>query len=292
MSHKQFAILGERCSGTNFLEEALTQNFDITFTSEYGWKHFFCYNNYSTANEETIFIGIIRNPIYWLNSFSKELHHIPSINKGLNKFLFNEFYSVLDERKNKLSIFDLAGNFNSDTEIVNPKDLNYLTGKKYKNIFEMRKLKNHFLTNIMPRKVKNYILINYENLLYNYEATLNNIQSKFGLVKKNDTYVKIKKYKKSDTYNFKQQRVITFSNALLHIIWNKLDTRQENMLGYFKGDDNSAFKNSVANASVANASVANASVANASVANASVANASVANASVANALASDTASIN
>jgi hypothetical protein len=279
MSHKQFAILGERCSGTNFLEEALTQNFDITFTSEYGWKHFFCYNNYSTANEDTIFIGIIRNPIYWLNSFSKELHHIPSINKGLNNFLFNEFYSVLDEQKNKLSILDHGSNFK---EILNPKDLNYLTGKKYKNIFEMRKLKNHFLTNIMPRKVKNYILINYENLLYNYEATLNNIQSKFGLVKKNDTYVKIKKYKKSDTYNFKQQRVITFNNALLHLIWNKLDTRQENMLGYFKGDDNGSFKSSTVNTSVADASTVNTSVADAS----------VADASVADALTSDTVSIN
>jgi hypothetical protein len=271
MSIKQFAILGERCSGTNFLEEVMTHNFDITYTSEYGSKHFFCYNNYSKANEDTIFIGIIRNPIYWLNSFSKLLYHMPSINKNLQNFLFNEFYSVLDEQKNKLSILDYGGNFNSTSEILNTKDLNYLTGKKYKNIFEMRKLKNYFLTNIMPKKVKNYIWINYENLLYNYEATLNDIQTKFGLVKKTETYIKIKKYKKSDTYNFKQQRVITFNNTLLHIIWNNLDRGQENALGYFKGDDNCVFKSaSVANASVANASVANASVANALTRDASI----------------------
>ena len=83
MSNRKFVILGERCSGTNFLEEAITQNFDITYTSEYGNKHFFCWNKYESANEDTIFIGIIRNPIYWLNSFSKELHHIPSINKNI-----------------------------------------------------------------------------------------------------------------------------------------------------------------------------------------------------------------
>ena len=248
MSNRKFVILGERCSGTNFLEEALTQNFDITYTSEYVNKHFFCYHNYSTANEDTIFIGIIRNPIYWLNSFSKELHHIPSINKNLQNFLFNEFYSVLDEQKNKLSMLSFGNNF---TEIVNPKDLNYLTGKKYKNIFEMRKLKNHFLTNIMPRKVKNYIWVNYESLLYNYEATLNNIKTKFALVKKTDTYVKIKNYKKSNSYNYKQQRAITFNNALLHLIWDNLDTNQEKTLGYFKGDDNGVFKS----ASVADADV-------------------------------------
>jgi hypothetical protein len=131
---------------------------------------------------------------------------------------------------------------NNASEQINPKDLNYLNGNKYKNIFEMRKLKNHYLMNIMPRKVKNYILINYESLLYNYDATLNTLQSKFDLVKKNETYAKIKNYKKSDKYNFKQQRLITFKNELIHIIWENLDTGQESALGYLKGDDNTSFK--------------------------------------------------
>ena len=239
MSIQKFVILGERCSGTNFLEEAISQNFDISYITEYGNKHFFCCNNY-TSDENTIFIGIIRNPIYWLNSFSKELYHIPNINKPLTNFLFNEFYSVLDIQNAQKNMLD----FNSfqNSEIINPKDLNYLNGKTYQNIFEMRKLKNYFLMNIMPYKVKNYILINYENLIYNYEDTLNNIQQKFNLVKKNDTFIKIKKYKKSDTYTYKQQRMITFDNNLLHIIWDNLDIEQENKLGYFKGDDNNFFK--------------------------------------------------
>lgn len=245
MSNRKFVILGERCSGTNFLEEALTQNFDITYTSEYGSKHFFCNNNYTTASEDTVFIGIVRNPIYWLNSFSKELYHIPSINKQLRNFLFNEFYSVFDEQQNKKSMMDFNIFSNNVSEPINPKDLNYLNGNKYKNIFEMRKLKNHYLMNIMPRKVKNYILINYESLLYNYDATLNTLQSKFDLVKKNETYVKIKNYKKSDTYNFKQQRLITFKNELIHIIWENLDTCQESALGYLKGDDNTSFRISI-----------------------------------------------
>ena len=245
MSNRKFVILGERCSGTNFLEAALTQNFDITYTSEYGSKHFFCNNNYTTASDDTVFIGIVRNPIYWLNSFSKELYHIPSVNKSLRNFLFNEFYSVFDEQQNKKPMMDFNIFSNNVSEPINPKDLNYLNGNKYKNIFEMRKLKNHYLMNIMPCKVKNYILINYESLLYNYDATLNNLQTKFDLVKKNDTYVKIKNYKKSDTYNFKQQRLITFKNELIQIIWENLDTTQESVLGYLKGDDNTSFKISI-----------------------------------------------
>ena len=100
MTIKKFAIIGERCSGTNYLEEIIKINFDLKYTTEYGSKHFFCLRDYSKFNnlDETLFIGIIRNPIYWLNSFSKELHHIPEVNrKNLNSFLFNEFYSVCDE---------------------------------------------------------------------------------------------------------------------------------------------------------------------------------------------------
>lgn len=239
MTIKNFVILGERCSGTNFLEESITQNFDITYTTKYGNKHFFGLNNYNN-DDNTLFIGIIRNPIYWLNSFSKELHHVPIINRSLPNFLFNEFYSVLDAQNVKRTMLQ----FNSfqNYEIVNPKDLNYSNGNKYKNIFELRKMKNHYLMNIMPYNVKNYIMINYENLLYNYEDTLNQIQTKFNLIKKNNTFIKIKNYKKSNTYNYKQQRIITFNNELTHTIWENLDVEQENKLGYFKGDDNNFFK--------------------------------------------------
>ena len=98
--------------------------------------------------------------------------------------------------------------------------------------------------NIMPYKVKNYILINYESLLYNYDETLNKIQQNFNIVKKNEAYVKIKKYKKSDSYNFQQQRIITLNNKLINYIWQNLNAEQETALGYVKDDDNTKFKNS------------------------------------------------
>ena len=94
---QKFAILGERCSGTNFLEETISKNFNINYTAEYGNKHFFCYNDYSNRDKtnNTLFIGLIRNPVYWLNSFSKELHHVPEINRqSLKNFLFNQKNSL------------------------------------------------------------------------------------------------------------------------------------------------------------------------------------------------------
>lgn len=232
-----FTILGERCSGTTFLEESMKNNFHLNYSSNFN-KHFFCFNTYDKEKtKDTLFIGIIRNPIYWLNSFSRELHHIPEINrKNLKNFLFNEFYSV-DNEITELSIKKLKKN----NIIIN--DLNYVNGGKYNNIFELRKLKNHYLINIMPTKVNNYILINYENLLYNYEDTLNKIQNKFNLIKKNPDFVKIEKYKKSETYNFVKQREILFPLPVINLIWDNLDKNQENNLGYIMGDNNKFFIN-------------------------------------------------
>ena len=129
---------------------------------------------------------------------------------------------------------------------VNKLDLNYITNDKYKNIFELRKIKNNYLMNVMPKLVKNYLLINYEDLLFNYENCLDNIHNKFNLNKLNNLnneYLKVNQYKKSDKYNFVQQRSITFTPQLINIIWNNLDIEQENKLGYYKYDDNNNFKN-------------------------------------------------
>ena len=149
--------------------------------------------------------------------------------------MFNEFYSVNDEIESAPKLQTIL--FNNIPQKVYKysvmlEDLNYITNKKYKNIFELRKLKNDYLMNIMPDKVKNYILINYESLLNNYEETLELIKNKFSLIQKYPIFKKIKNYKKSDTYNFVQQRQITLTPFVIDIIWKNLDINQELSLGY------------------------------------------------------------
>lgn len=248
MTHiiQNFAILGERCSGTNFLEETISKNFYINYTAAYGNKHFFCYNDYSKTNN-TLFIGLIRNPVYWLNSFSKELHHVPEVNrKSLHNFFFNNFYSVEDEAPTNQEKFDNHFFIKNDRVYTrkyktNPKDLNYLNGQKYKNIFELRRVKNDFLINVMPRKVENYILINYEDLLFNFEHIMKIIKEKFNLTQKLPEFEKEKKYKKSETYNFVKQRALTFTPQIVNLIWNNLNIEQEKSLGYLPFDNNNNF---------------------------------------------------
>jgi hypothetical protein len=243
-----YAILGERCSGTNFLEESISNNFLLDYTSKYGNKHFFCYNNYNNS-DNTLFIGIVRNPIYWINSFFRELHHVPEVNrKSIFHFLFNNFYSVEDEVDiNKAlqsnSIFKSNNSYYTYKYKLNTKDLNYKNNKKYRNIFELRHVKNEFLMNVMPKKVKNYILINYEDLLFNFNSVLQNIKDKFSLLPKQVTFIKPKNYKKSNTYNFVKQRKILLPHKIVCLIWKNLHKEQEHSLGYKIWDNNSFFIN-------------------------------------------------
>lgn len=229
MTITNFTIFGERCSGTNFLENVIKENFNLELTFKYAWKHFFCNSDLSNS-DETLFIGIIRNPIYWINSLYKDKHHIPLENtKSINDFLFNTCYSVHKAHDPK--------------PIIETKDFNYITKKPYKNIFQMRKLKNEYLISIMPIKVKNYILINYEALTNHYEYTLNTIKTSFNLNFKNpDTIIKVNKYKQDDKRTFISQKKIGLDKNILVTIWNNLDIKQENDLGYYIGDDNQQFK--------------------------------------------------
>jgi len=152
-------IYGERCSGTNYLENLIKKNFDITITSKYGWKHFFGFNELND-NENTLFICIVRNPVDWFNSLYRERHHLPINFSNLNNFLNSE---VISTRDNGTIIYE-------DKNLMNK-------NKYYKNLFELRHIKLKYLIDILPNLVKNYILIKYEDLINNYEKTMEKIKS-------------------------------------------------------------------------------------------------------------------
>ena len=54
---QKFTIYGERCSGTNYLENVITMNFNVEITWKYGWKHFFGFQDYKLQNsDDTLFV--------------------------------------------------------------------------------------------------------------------------------------------------------------------------------------------------------------------------------------------
>jgi len=189
----KFTIYGERCSGTNYLEGLITQNFNATVDWSNGWKHFFGFNDLSIKeNDDILFIGIVRNPVDWLNSLYKIYHHLPShlIPKKLPPMLqnnnaakcvihnYNAYHFLNDE------FWSIKEN---GTQIMF--DRHIYEKRNYINIFEMRHTKMQFLVEDMPKKVKHFILIRYEDLMDDFVATMNYIKTHGKLeVKNNDSF--------------------------------------------------------------------------------------------------------
>jgi hypothetical protein len=164
MSVKKFTIYGERCSGTNYLENIISLNYELELTYEYGWKHFFGFDDL-TNSDDTLFICIIRNPYNWFNSLYKHPHHLcDNLKNNINNFLNNEVISI-----------------KNNNEIMT--DRNIYTQERYKNLFELRHTKLKYLIETLPTLVKNHTIIKYEGLLNNFETTMK-LFDKFNLIKK------------------------------------------------------------------------------------------------------------
>lgn len=215
----KFTILGERCSGTNYLEELIIKNFNLDITWEFGWKHFFGFNGLKDS-DETLFIGIVRNPYDWIGSLHKRPHHIaPHLRISLKNMITSEWWSYYDQKYHK----DLFGK-----EIV--KDRNFITGDRYKNIFEMRSTKAKYLLDTMPKLVKNYILIRYEELRDKPSNVVNMIANKFKLSLKSNKIQCVNHDIKSG--NVFQKKEYKLSSDIITLINNGIDKEMESRFEY------------------------------------------------------------
>lgn len=208
----KFTIYGERCSGTNYLEQLITANFEISVTWQYGWKHFFGFSDLQNS-DDTLFFGIVRSPVTWIDSFIKNPYHVPPQNKNIKNFLSNKFYSINDKNE------------------VIKEDLNYASKQVYKNIFELRFMKNNFLLNIMPKLVKNYTFINYEYIKAEPFDFLEAIRIQFNLKKRHNNYVNISYYKMQKDQKY-IEHPITLPPAIIFHINKNLNAEQERRLNY------------------------------------------------------------
>lgn len=161
------ALLGERSSGTNFLEAALRQNLRLEPTAAFGFKHFFGFHDYADElADRTLFVGIVREPYDWVHSLFSTPHHLPSeLRDDQRGFLERQWWSY--------------NNFEAPhREFCH--DRNMLTGERYQSIFEMRRVKTEFLERRMPALVKNYVLVRYEELTRNYAGTMRRVLAAAG----------------------------------------------------------------------------------------------------------------
>lgn len=195
---KKVTIFGERCSGTNYLEQLLITNFDVEIIWDYGWKHFFGFCDLNNS-DDVLFIGIVRNLPDWINSLYNTPYHLPvELIENIDTYLNKPFYSVTDDG------------------VIMTNDINIETNEIYKNIFELRHVKNKYLVEKMPLLVNNYLLITYDELIYNFNVIMNKIKNG-GLQVKNNIEFPINYiyYKNNEEIVFQKQQYDAIDNKII-----------------------------------------------------------------------------
>ena len=217
---KYITILGERCSGTTFVEHAIMMNFGLEYYTTYR-KHFIGHDIDEFKTEkmaETLLICVVRNPIDWIDSFFKRHHHVTHHNfKKIFNFLNNEFYSI----------YELPPKIGH--EIM--EDRHMITKERYRNIFELRKTKIEYMINEVPKHVPHFLLLRYEDLRDNYDETLDRIAQQFHLDRIENPYKKIIKYKGTYTAEYAKKPIL-ISEQNQQFIMKMIDIEQEKQLGY------------------------------------------------------------
>lgn len=205
---KYVSILGERCSGTTFVQHAITQNFGLEYNMMYR-KHFFGHDDTEFRQEkmaETLVIYVVRDLVDWIDSFFKRHHHVPPHNfKTIFNFLNNEFYSI----------YEFAAKIGEEIT----EDRHIITKERYRNIFEMRKVKHQYVMDTVSQLVPHFIVVRYEDLRDNYTATLDHISERFCLNRKaSNPYAPIIKYKGTYTAVYAKKLILLSERDQCYIL--------------------------------------------------------------------------
>lgn len=219
----KYCLYGERCSGTNYLQDVIRTNFN-TNSLKFGHKHFFGFTPLDNS-DDVLFVCIIRNIHDWISSFYRNLHQSPLKYQNLSpeeikyKLLNEEFYSISDS--------DGVANF--DKEILH--DRHIYQNRRYKNIFELRHIKNKFLIDDLKNLVKNHILICYEELIADFDGVMVKLQN-CNLEKSHDSpWKNTALYKKSNNKQFKPKLYNTFTKEEILSNKNYIDYYEKKIYG-------------------------------------------------------------
>lgn len=221
----QIQIFGERCSGTNFLESLLRNNFpSIEITWRFGWKHFFPKQPLiDTAH--CLFIVIHRDPFDWLQSFHKKPHHAaPALKRiSFSKFIRHEWWcewreSTGIERGDPAYGAEMMFERNPDT------------GDRFITPMQLRTAKiRHWAA--LENEVENIKYVSYGRLILDQEGWLTELSRQFFL-DKHPTFLGVSTYKGHMRKKFTEKRYPPISIRDIDFIADQLDHALEASVGY------------------------------------------------------------
>lgn len=167
----QMQVLGERCSGTNYVNVLTRKNVKCATSDLMGWKHGFMQRNAIPSN--TLLICSMRNSTSWIKSlFQKPWHATQDVQDAS----FSDFIRMpFETRVDKVKYFP-----DSQVGDVVQQDRHPITGEAFETPFAMRAAKHEALLGLRARGC-NVVLVHFERVLSNPQSFLEDLRRDFGV---------------------------------------------------------------------------------------------------------------
>lgn len=176
---RQVCVIGERVSGTCYLQSLLAENTNLRLVSPYGHKHFYQDTDKirkDSRASDILFIFISRDLIDWLHSFKNNTFHAdkPIRNcQDMSAFLRMQWKCIHDATSGTPESSALFGK-----EMMcerNPED-----GKPFGDVVQMRNSKmKHFMS--IGQIVDNFVHVRYEDVRDNPRKFLQRLEQDYGI---------------------------------------------------------------------------------------------------------------
>lgn len=228
-------VVGERCSGTNYVKALIQGNFPgyRTKSDLYAKKHFLPWIDLSAFqiakkgkrdrdldflknSQRSLFVVVVRNPYDWLRSFYAQPHHVsPKMLKGrFFDFLQNEWQSEEGQHSEV-----------SFTDHWNPYE-----GRPFKNVLELRKYKtlNYLQVGL---SVEHFFLVQYEKVAQFPELFID-FMAEYFQMEKTDSFQKVDTYKNEGKKSYEKKRYPPFSVLEFQFVNQEIDWKVEELIEY------------------------------------------------------------
>ena len=224
----QVKIIGERVSGTCFIDKLVRNNTPLTINPDFGHKHFFqeIENIKKKKTDHILFIYITRDIIEWLQSFIQSTYHasepIRSC-KNFSEFIRHEWSCIYDETFGIKPLNKLY-----KKEMMNERDP--VTKKRFKNVMKLRTSKiQHSL--LIEDFVENFVHVRYEDVRDEPELFIETICRMFQ-IPKNVEFTPIVHVKGRGTIKYVRKTYPEIKEEDLKYIISEMDEDIEKKIGY------------------------------------------------------------
>lgn len=221
---KKIQIFGERCSGTNYLENLLLKNIkNVAICRDFGWKHFF-HKGDMTQAEDCLFIILYRDPLDWLRSLHRQPYHAAHELRGIvfSQFIRRPWWCIWDEESDKSPNDPIYGK-----EMMMERSPD--TGERFPNVMKMRAAKIRDWESLREKTQHNFY-IRYEDLKENPTSVIESMSATFGL-QTDPTFQNVEGYRGGKA-KFQPKTYDPIKPEDQIYIKKELDTTLENKIGY------------------------------------------------------------